>query len=60
MDALAKEAGYTLAFSVVSRERMIQASVTGNENGDPSMMRRLFREISDPVRVAALRKAIAA
>jgi cell filamentation protein len=56
---LAKQAGHTLDFSVVSRERMIQASIAGNESGDPSMMRRLFVEISDPVRVAALRKAIA-
>jgi cell filamentation protein len=59
MEALAQEAGHTLDFSVVSRERMIQASIAGNENGDPSMMRRLFSEISDPVRVAALSKAIA-
>lgn len=60
MEALAQEAGHKLDFSVVSRERMIQASIAGNENGDPSMMRRLFREISDPVRVAALSQAIAA
>lgn len=52
---LAQQAGHKLDFSVVSRERMIQASIAGDENGDPSMMRRLFREISDPVRVAALR-----
>ena len=51
--------GIPSTFSVVSRERMIQASIAGNESGDPSMMRRLFVEISDPVRVAALRKAIA-
>jgi cell filamentation protein len=56
---LAKQAGHTLDFSVVSRERMIQASIAGNESGDPSMMRRLFVEIGDPLRVAALRKAIA-
>ena len=56
---LAKQAGHTLDFSVVSRERMIQASIAGNESGDPSMMRRLFVEISNPVRVAALSKAIA-
>lgn len=59
MEALAQEAGYMLDFSVVSRERMIQASIAGNEKGDPSMMRRLFTEISDPARVAALAKAIA-
>lgn len=40
--------------------RMIQASIAGNENGDPSMMRRLFTEITDSVRVAALSKAIGA
>jgi cell filamentation protein len=57
---LAKQAGHKLDFSVVSRERMIQASIAGNEDGDPSMMRRLFGEISDPLRVAALTQAIAA
>lgn len=60
MEALAEQAGHQFDFSVVSRERMIQASIAGNEKGDPSMMRRLFTEISDPVRVAALGKAIAA
>jgi cell filamentation protein len=54
---LAKDAGHNLDFSVVTRERMIQASIAGNE-GDPGMMQRIFREISDPVRVAALGKAI--
>jgi cell filamentation protein len=49
MEALAQEAGHGLGFWVVSRERMIQACMAGNEAGDPSMMRRLFREISDPV-----------
>ena len=58
IEALAQEAGHKLDFSVVSRERMIQASIAGNENGDPTMMRRLFMEISDPMRVAALDKAI--
>jgi cell filamentation protein len=55
---LAKEAGFELDFSVVTRERMIQASIAANEHGDASMMRRMFNEISDPVRVAALDKAI--
>ena len=59
-EALAHDAGHQLDFSVVSRERMIQASIAGNENDDPSMMRRLFTEISDPERVAALSKAIGA
>jgi cell filamentation protein len=56
--ALAAEAGHDLDFSVVSRERMTQASIAGNEQGDCAMMRRMFDEISDPVRVAALDKAI--
>ena len=37
---------------------MIQASIAGNEKGDPGMMSRLFHEIGDPARVAALKKAI--
>jgi cell filamentation protein len=57
--ALATEAGHDLDFSVVSRERMIQASIAWNEQGDSAMMRRMSDEISDPVRVAALDKAIA-
>ena len=57
-NSLAQSAGHKLDFSVVSRERMIQASIAGSELGDPSMMRRLFTEISDHVRVGALNKAI--
>ena len=60
MRALAREAGHDLDFSVITRERMIRASIAGNEQGDSTMMRRMFSEISDPVRVAALDKAIAA
>jgi cell filamentation protein len=59
MGELAQQAGYPLDFSVVSRERMIQASIAGNEKSDPCMMSRLFNEISNPARVAALKKAIA-
>jgi len=58
MRELAKQAGHELDFSVVTRERMIQASIAANELADPAKMRRLFDEISDPVRVAALEKAI--
>jgi cell filamentation protein len=60
MEELAKQAGHTLDFSVVSRERMIQASIAANDRDDPAVMRRLFNEISDPQRAAALRQAIAA
>jgi cell filamentation protein len=55
---LAMQAGHELDFSVVTRERMIRASIAANEQGDSAMMRRMFDEISDPVRVAALEKAI--
>ena len=54
---MALGAGYSLDFGVVSRERMTAASIAAHENGDTGMFQRLFREISDPVRVAALRKA---
>ena len=56
---LAREAGHKLDFSCVTRERMIRASIAGNEKNDPAMMQRLFNEISNPLRVAALTKAIA-
>jgi cell filamentation protein len=56
--ALAAQAGYDLDFSVVSRERMTQASIAGNEQGNSATMRRMFDEISNPVR--ALDKAIEA
>ncbi len=58
MRELAKEAGHELDFSVVTQERMIQACIAGNEHDDRSMMRRMFVEISDPVRVAALGPAM--
>lgn len=60
MEQLARAAGHSLDFRVVSRERMVQASIGANDGSDPSMMRRLFNEISDPARVAILRTAIAA
>jgi cell filamentation protein len=56
---LAKQAGHSLDFTVVSKERMIQASIAANDHGDPTVMRRMFREISDPLRTDALRAAIA-
>jgi len=58
MQELAAAAGHQLDFSVVSRERMIRASSVANDDGDAGMMRRLFDEISDPVRIAALEPAI--
>jgi cell filamentation protein len=57
MEELARKAGHTLEFSVVSQERMIEASIAANERDDPSLMRRLFDEISNPHRVEVLRTA---
>ena len=58
MREVAKQAGHELNFSVVTRERMIQASIAANDHGDNTMMRRMFVEISDPIRVTALEKAL--
>ena len=57
VEALAVAAGYTLAFDVVSRERMIEASVQASQ-GQRGMMRRMMNEISDPERVQPLKEAI--
>jgi cell filamentation protein len=57
IEELARQAGHSLDFTVVSQERMIQASVAAHEHDDSTMMRRLFDEISNPSRVAALREA---
>jgi cell filamentation protein, protein adenylyltransferase len=57
LEKLAKQAGQTLEFSVVSQERMIEASIAANEHGDSSVMHRLFDEISNPNRVEILRTA---
>jgi cell filamentation protein len=56
---LAKEAGHDLDFSVISKERMVQASIAANEWNDPTVMHRLFRDALDPGRVAPLREGIA-
>jgi cell filamentation protein len=60
MEQLAHAAGHELDFTVISKERMIQASIAAHERDDTSMMRRMFDEISDPERVALLRDSIAA
>jgi cell filamentation protein len=59
MEQLADPAGHELDFTIVSKERMAQASIAAREHGDPSMMRRMFDEISDPARAAMLRESIA-
>ncbi len=58
IEQLALQAGHRLDFSVVSKERMIRASIAAHENEDYSGMRRMFNEISDPSRVAPLRDVI--
>lgn len=54
---LAKNLGYKIHFEVVSKERLIQASML-SANGDVSMMERLMDEITDTERVQPLTKVI--
>ncbi len=49
--------GFKLRFEVISRERLVQASIL-SANGDLSMMERLTDEISDTERVQPLSKLI--
>lgn len=56
MTQLAGQAGHLLNFDVVSAERMSVVSLEARM-GDMSGMQRLFQEISDPGRVAALEMA---
>lgn len=58
VDALARQAGHELFFDVVSRERMVQASIEAN-GGKLGMMTRMFEEITDAERIQPLRRAIA-
>lgn len=57
VDALARQAGHELCFDVVSRERMVQASIEAYR-GDLGMMTRMFEEITDFDRIQPLRRAI--
>jgi cell filamentation protein len=59
MQELAENAGHSFDFRVVSRERMVQASIAAHEDRDIGPMRRMLDEISNPHRVAALTPAIA-
>jgi cell filamentation protein len=60
MRELAKQAGHDLDFSVISQERNIQASIAAMDDGDPDVMRRLFKDALIPERRAALAQAISA
>jgi hypothetical protein len=55
---LADSLGFKLHFEVVSKERLIQASIL-SANGDVAMMERLFDEITDTERIQSLAKVIA-
>jgi cell filamentation protein len=57
VEALANHAGHQLHFDVVSRERMVRASIEANR-GNFGMMTRLFEEIVDAERIQPLRRAI--
>ncbi len=57
METGARQMGHTLYFDVISRERMVQASILANEGGS-GMMTRIFEEITDAERVKPLRRAI--
>jgi cell filamentation protein len=54
---LADSLGFKLHFEVVSKERLIQASIL-SANGDVAMMERLFDEITDTERIQSLAKVI--
>jgi cell filamentation protein len=55
---LADSLGFKLHFAVVSKERLIQASIL-SANGDVAMMERLLDEITDTARIQSLAKVIA-
>lgn len=56
-EALAKQAGYNIAFDISNKERMIDISIKSHE-GDLSGMNRFFKEALDKDRVAMMRKAL--
>jgi cell filamentation protein len=58
LQELAREAGHTLDFSVVSRERMRHAAISLHELDDTTFYRGLIMELLDTERCAALQAAI--
>jgi cell filamentation protein len=54
---LAESLGYKLHFEVVSKERLVQASIL-SANGDVAMMVRLMDEITDTERIQSLAKVV--
>lgn len=59
LQELAREAGHSLDFSLVSRERMRHAAISLHELDDTTFYRSLIVELLDPERAAALKAAIA-
>lgn len=57
LTAIAANAGHTLAFDIITRERMVAVSIAAH-NGDTGGMRRMFDEVLDERQVGAMRKAI--
>ena len=55
VEALARHAGHAVHFDVVSKERMIRASILST-GGDSTMMVGLFQEVTDPERIRPLRR----
>jgi fido (protein-threonine AMPylation protein) len=59
MQELAESADHRFEFRLISRERMIQASIAAYEDRDIGPMKRMIDEISNPHRIATLTLAIA-
>ena len=57
MEQLARAAGPELKFDVISRERMVQASIE-SERGDRGKLERLLTDLLEPERYRALREAV--
>lgn len=58
VEQLAQAVGYDLDFTVISKERMIVASIAAHDQNDLGPMRRLFADATDPARREALHDAI--
>ncbi|WP_375618282.1 MULTISPECIES: BID domain-containing T4SS effector [unclassified Bartonella] len=55
-EKLAQAAGHQLNFSLVTKERMMLASVAVAENGDLEPMQHLFEDISNPNKILLLKE----
>jgi cell filamentation protein len=58
VEQLAQANGHDLDFSVITKERMIAASVAAHDDNNLGPMRRLFADATDPARQEALCEAI--